>query len=72
MADKTRPTTSTLEEAKEAGYLGTPVDPTPRDEYTVAGQAARTEVKPGEPAGTDATVEGRPAPDTEIVIKQRR
>lgn len=30
-------TTSTLEEATEVGYLGTVLDPTPNDEYTVGG-----------------------------------
>jgi hypothetical protein len=72
MAD--RPTTTTLEEAKEAGYLGTPVDQTDRNEYTVAGQAKRNVVQPGEPAGTDATVSDAPvdADDDATATKSRR
>lgn len=30
-------TTTTLEEARKVGYLGTKVDPTPNENYTVAG-----------------------------------
>lgn len=35
----TKKTTTTLKEAAETGYLGTPADETPNEAYTMQGQA---------------------------------
>lgn len=39
-----RPTTRTLADAQEAGYLGDPVDPRPNEDYTVAGEERRRQL----------------------------
>src|SRR5688572_10552304 len=43
-ADAGRETTRTLAEAQEAGYLGSPVDPRPNEDYTVAGEERRRQL----------------------------
>ena len=43
MPEPAEPPTETVEEANEAGYLGSPPDPEPNESYTVAGVTAPPE-----------------------------
>lgn len=44
-------TTTDVEEATEAGYLGTPADPEPNESYTVEGVTAQPDVDDPEYSG---------------------
>lgn len=54
--DAGRPTTTTFEESLEQGYVGSPADPRPNEDYTLAGQVHTQVVLPDAPGRETAPV----------------